>query len=169
MDRLTVQNEDGDVMLTVVGVCPNSEEEKPIRKLFAYEDTDLTPEGVVNLQKEVARLARESIEREKALARLEAEVQVWADAERDGQLVVLPYKLGDTVYVVREGWARECEMKVRNVFPTGIIKRGGLCNVCLTTEDSYLYAKLSDFGKTVFFTREDAEAALSEMKEATDG
>ena len=37
------------------------------------------------LQKEVASLAIESIEREKTLAKLEAEVMVWAKAEQEGR------------------------------------------------------------------------------------
>ena len=54
-------------------------------------------------QKEVAALAIESIEREKTLARLEAEVMVWAKAERDGLCVVLPCKRGDACFEIGSG------------------------------------------------------------------
>lgn len=54
-----------------------------------YEDTDLSPSDVVELQKEVIRLAQESVDREKTLANLEAEVAVWARTEKEGRLIIL--------------------------------------------------------------------------------
>ena len=80
-------------------------------ELQAYRDTGLDPQQVRNseralelvagildkkikeladLQKEVISLAQESVEREKKLAKLEAEVAHWAELAREGKVVVLP-------------------------------------------------------------------------------
>ena len=90
-------------------------------------------------------------------------------AEKSGQLVVLPCKVGDTVYVIDKGdyihafkpyvrpkTVREISWKAtsRKDLGWGLILSGGDCG----TSARY---KLSSIGKTVFLTREDAEAALA--------
>lgn len=91
------------------------------------------------------------------------------EADRDGRCVVLPCKVGEKAYVIDDGdyhskykaYAREKEVteiswkKVRNGkdLGFGLILKGGNCN----TSARY---KLSSIGKTVFLTREAAEAAL---------
>jgi hypothetical protein len=106
-----------------------------------------------DLQKEVASLAIESIEREKTLARLEAEVMVWAKAEQEGRLVALPCKVGDTVYAPFRKEVKEYK-----------IERVDIKGICFDSEDgAWIFLKHLQDG-TVFLTREQAEAALKEAQ-----
>ena len=94
-----------------------------------------------------------------------------AEAEKDRRLVVLPCKVGDTVYMIERifdidnGVCDEiCARKVighggNNLNKLWLIGSGGIYNV---------YIFVSDFGKTVFLTREEAEKALQEMEGKKD-
>ena len=68
----------------------------------------------------------------------------YEEAEEQGLLVRLPCKVGDTVYRLQyvDDWEKP------GFFTVGVAE---------TTFSIYL---LSEFGKTVFLTREEAEAAL---------
>lgn len=95
-----------------------------------------------------------------------------ADADKDWRCVVLPCKVGDTVYMIEHifdidnGVCDEiCARKVighggNNLNKLWLIGSGGICNVSIF---------VSEFGKTVFFTREEAEKALQEMEGKKDG
>lgn len=109
---------------------------------------------IERLTKEVTHLAIESVEREKALSKLEAEVSVWAEAEQDGRLVVLPCKVGDKVFSLSWNTKHE-KYEVCN----GIISnaRYDTIDKVIMVSDSERYYVL---GKRVFFTREEAAAAL---------
>lgn len=90
-----------------------------------------------------------------------------AEADKDGRLVVLPCKVGDTVYMIERifdidnGICDEiCARKVighggNNLNKLWLIGSGGICNA---------YIFVSEFGKTVFLTRAEAERALKEME-----
>jgi hypothetical protein len=106
-------------------------------RLVAYEDSGLSPE----------------------------EVQEIARAKAEGRLVVLPCKVGDTVFLILETFNDTFEIEesvVTRVFLTlkasyisCWIDCPGICNS--------LEYKLSDFGKTVFLSREEAEQALKAL------
>lgn len=95
-----------------------------------------------------------------------------AEADKDGRVVVLPCKVGDTVYMIERifdidnGVCDEiCARKVighggNNLNKLWVIGSGGICNVSIF---------VSEFGKTVFLTREEAEKALQEMEGKKDG
>ena len=81
-------------------------------------------------------------------------------------------KVGDTVYMIEHifdidnGVCDEiCARKVighggNNLNKLWLIGSGGICNV---------HIFVSEFGKTVFLTREEAEKALQEMEGKKDG
>ena len=94
------------------------------------------------------------------LDRLEAICQ----AERDGRCVVLPCKVGDMVYVL-DTWSNN-----PYIFKTTAkdIKIDGTL-ICYEGVDVWFKKQFLDFGKTVFLTREEAEAALTAMKESPNG
>ena len=86
----------------------------------------------------------------------------YEDLEEQGKLLKLPCAVGDTVYIVEDdcdyGW--DCYTKA-------------MCKNCeyrnLHIEEdifslSEIALHLNNFGKTVFITREEAEAALKEME-----
>ena len=94
-----------------------------------------------------------------------------AEADKDGRVVVLPCKVGDTVYMIERifdidnGVCDEiCARKVighggNNLNKLWLVGSGGICNA---------YIFVSEFGKTVFLTREEAERAIQEMEGKKD-
>lgn len=148
--------------------CPAFD--KLIERLAAYEDTGLTPEEVLPKDKadEIAmklmRLA--DLERLCSYDRL----RELAEADKDGRVVVLPCKVGDTVWIV--GTVRKLySAKVRTFFcghPSAVRgdDDGGHIHMIRTTECDI---PMQEFGKTVFLTREEAEKALREMEGKKDG
>ena len=90
-------------------------------------------------------------------------------AEADGRLLVLPCKVGDTVYVI--DWYLDCDIDGQGVCDD--YEKGGdiACGYChhnyvkkFVSKRQYESQKIEDFGKTVFLTREEAEAALAADK-----
>ena len=79
-----------------------------------------------------------------------------AKADKDGRLVVLPCKVGDTLFRVFAG--EILEHKVRNMRYLAI---QGRWDIDTTPFCPYVE---SSIGKTIFLTREEAEAALEAMK-----
>ena len=93
-----------------------------------------------------------------------------AEADKDGRVVVLPCKVGDTVWIV--GTVRKLySAKVRTFFcghPSAVRvdDDGGHIHMIRTTECDI---PMQEFGKTVFLTREEAEKALREMEGKEEG
>ena len=153
-------------------------------RLAAYEDGGCAPEEVPPKDKadEIAlKLMR--------LADLESlcsytRLRELAEADRDGRVVVLPCKVGDTVWAA-SGKIIKCEIDETYPCDSGEIEflvsfncDGADCKRCPFnnwTQDCFgeWYCdceygngafKDSDIGKTIFLTREEAEAALEAMK-----
>lgn len=136
-------------------------------RLAAYEDIGLTPEKIKApfTEDTMINLAAQAMGVEPSRLR---EI---AEADKDGRVVVLPCKVGDTVYMIERifdidnGVCDEiCARKVighggNNLNKLWLIGSGGIYNV-------YIFA--SEFGKTVFLTREEAEKALEEMEGKKD-
>lgn len=87
----------------------------------------------------------------------------YEDLEEQGLLVRLPCKVGDTVYVKLPACYKfkYAEAQVRDY--THFISCG-FCVVVTSTEFIKLAIPFSEFGKTIFLTREEAEKKLEEMK-----
>lgn len=125
-------------------------------RLAAYEDRECAPEGVLPKDKadEIAlKLMR--------LADLESlcsytRLRELAEADKDGRLVVLPCKVGDTVYFALLG--RIIEKQVFSIVSFSNSTR----IYCGGTSE---YFRPEDIGKTFFLTREEAEKALEAMKD----
>lgn len=152
MARMTKRFPDGKAVV----VCDSCEQKKDkqctfsecraslIKRLAAYEDIAELCGGVDRLRE-------------------------FAEADKDGRLVMLPCKVGDTVWIV--GAVRKLySAKVRTFFcghPSAV--RGdddhGRMHMIRTTECDI---PMQDIGKTVFFTREEAEKALQEMEAHAD-
>lgn len=102
-------------------------------------------------------------------------------AEQDGRLVVLPCKVGDTVYIITkcscediDGLYTECEFYGVGtddricVIPNGVKCPHQYRVVEYGVTGMNLIDFTKNFGKTVFLTRKDAEAALTQ-KQAIGG
>lgn len=90
-------------------------------------------------------------------------------AEQDGRLVVLPCKVGDTLWVTgRDNVPREMELEAPDI-RTVCTDEDNLCmSTCNRKPDGFCAYRLrndgADIGKTVFLTREEAEKALEARK-----
>ena len=122
-------------------------------RLAAYEDTGLSPEKV-SWMKEVIEAAFDN-----DTSRIERAHNLHV-ADKEGRVVVLPCKVGDTVYFALFG--RIIEKQVFSIVSFSNSTR----IYCGGTSE---YFRPEDIGKTFFLTREEAEKALQEMEGKKDG
>ena len=126
-------------------------------RLAAYEDTGLTPERCAEFARADAEgryIVMRDAEQE-GVARL----RELAKADKECRVVVLPCKVGDVVY----GFYGE-----KTILPM-VAKwietdTDGWCIAAQYVPMAPRFYRFSDFGKTVFLTREEAEAALKAVK-----
>lgn len=85
----------------------------------------------------------------------------YEDLEEQGLLVRLPCKVGDTVYVPTRNFISELRIIMISVDMHGTYFGWRLNSGIYPNLDGFSGSKL---GKTVFFTREEAEKKLEEMK-----
>lgn len=130
-----------------------------VDRLAAYEDTGLYPESVEALKLSMMGKAISEITEFDGLPI--DRLRELAEADKDGRCVVLPCKVGDTVWrIIRDGEPHITRDEVRDMYfaddMTPCIELVG-GRVTFTEK----------FGKTVFLTREEAERAMEEMEGAT--
>ena len=130
-----------------------------VDRLAAYEDTGLTPEEIKApfTEDTMINLAAQALGVEPSRLR---EI---AEADKDGQCVVLPCKVGDTVWrIVRDGEPHITRDEVRDMYFADDMT---LCVELVGGRVTFT----EKFGKTVFLSREEAEKALREMEGKKDG
>lgn len=136
--------------------------QKAIDKLAAYEDTGLEPEEIGDM-----KTAYDENQMPYMLEATGSEAVHIVDllqAEAEGRLVVLPVKVGDTVFAELSYDGGCSEIDTGKVFAIGIDERGTMW-VSVRFESGLKYHYPSDnIGKDVFLTRAEAEAALEKMK-----
>lgn len=145
-----------------------------LNQLAAFEDTGLTPEALKKPFTEDALLILAASVLRIGVDRL----RELAQADKDGRLVVLPCKVGDTVYA-RNHHGRIVDGDVQSIHQNYVAGKAGRWVVSVyypeyngTAESGLhpdflpmnMYYGLDDFGKTVFLTREEAERALEEVR-----
>lgn len=118
-------------------------------RLAAYEDTHMMPSDVTSMRMDMAIIAAlfngVDVDRMKELA----------EADKNGYVIIVPCKVGDTVYFALLGKIIEKQVFSIVAFSNSTrIYCGG------TSE----YFRPEDIGKTFFLTREEAEKALEAMK-----
>ena len=86
-----------------------------------------------------------------AKVKIQNRLRELAEADKDGRVVVLPCKVGDTVY--RLQYIEQTPGR----FTVGV------------APIEFMLIWLDDVGETIFLTREDAERALQEMEGKKDG
>lgn len=110
---------------------------------------------------------------------------IYEDAEEQGRLVVLPCKVGDTVYLktirkqmIIEGYSLlkctdfsslcyHCRCAEHDKTRRKGERVINVCPKCAFGEKCFQGFRLSDFNRTVFLTREDANTALTTSVEFT--
>lgn len=178
MERLTKRDNDGQAMMD----CQKCKADwtgkhgKPMAdctalycrnrlkdRIAAYEDSGCAPEEVLPKDK-----ADEIALKLMQLADLEnfcsyTRLRELAEADKDGRLVVLPAK---TVFELTWDAGSACDL----ICPVSVDGEG-CCSFCdkgalCIYERKCRQEHIEQIGKTVFLTREEAEAALEAMKDA---
>ena len=160
MERCTIRLKTGEAR------CSQLDGNVVVERLAAYEDTGLTPERCAEFAQADAEgryIVMRDAEQE-GVARL----RELAEADKAGRVIVLPCKVGDTVYtnnrVLGTDNAVHDEICTRRIKGYGgnalnkvwLIASGGYCDFSIFP---------SEFGKTVFLTREEAERAMEGRKD----
>ena len=132
-------------------------------RLAHYEDTGLTPAEVLSMHSEWSAMMSvlNSIGSYDRLREL-------AEADRDGRVLILPCKVGNTVYFVNAKHILEFTVVGYAVDETGIswVYSEHVDKTGHTYERTFIPDRI---GKTTFLTREEAEKALQEMEDKKDG
>ena len=113
--------------------------------LKQYEDTKRTPEQIEALEAAIMGKAVAQITEFEGLPI--ARLRELAVADKEGRVVVLPCKVGDTIW------------RLKRTFETYPDK-----SKPYTEADGFLLQDIWNVGKNVFLTREEAEKALAEME-----
>lgn len=115
-------------------------------RLKAYEDTGLEPESVEALKLSMMGKAIAEI---KEFSGLPVDLlRELAEADKDGRVVVLPCKVGDTVWRIKRTFEEYPDRSKPYIEPSG-----------------FLLQDVFNISKTVFLTREEAKKALEAMKD----
>lgn len=114
-------------------------------RLVKYEDTGLTPESVEALKLSMMGKAISEIKEFNGLPI--DRLRELAEADKEDRVVVLPCKVGDTAY--RLQYIEETPGR----YVVGV------------AEMKFSLEWVADVGKTIFATREEAEAALKEVND----
>lgn len=130
--------------------------------LKQFEDTGLTPKEVTALGGLFDYALKESKTLTEQLTLLKR-IRELAEADKEGRVVVLPCRVGDTVWrIVRDGEPHITRDEVRDMcFADDMTLCVELVGGRVTFTEK--------FGKTVFLSREEAEKALQEMEGKKDG
>ena len=157
MERLTKKRiDDGEAYLACVELRENEcdgqcticwRAGEAVDKLAAYEDTEFSTDASIKLAAQ-------------ALGTTPERLRELAEADKDGRVVVLPCKVGDTVWIT--GSVRRLySEKVRTFFcgdPS--YGRGEAGNNVQMIRTTGCDIPIHKFNKTVFLTREEAEKAM---------
>ena len=127
-------------------------------RLKAYEDTGIEPEAVETVK--LALAAKHMVDLETLNNTPISRLVELAEADKDRRVVILPCKVGDTVYFALLG--RIIEKQVFSIVSFSNSTR----IYCGGTSE---YFRPEDIGKTFFLAREEAEKALQEMEGKKDG
>ena len=165
MGRLTFEGNFCDIAQCRELPCKNGSvcsAKQAWERLKAYEDTGLTPEDIkapltadVFLKVAAQALGVDSVR-----------LRVLAEADKDGRCIVLPCKVGDTLWLT-SATRGVYNVKVRTFFcghPSavrGTDDDGGIQMIRTTECD----IPIKDFGKIAFFTREEAERTMEGRKD----
>ena len=148
MERLTFEGNFCEIAQCACMKCPydtDCSQKQVWERLKAYEDTGLEPEAVETVK--LALCAKHMVDLETLNNTPISRLVELAVADKDGRCVVLPCKVGDTIW------------RLKRTFETYPDK-----SKPYTEADGFLLQDIWNVGKNVFLTREEAEKALAEME-----
>lgn len=150
MERITFKGNFCDISMCRENPCPYNgicSQRQTWERLKEYEDTGMEPEDLKKAFNETAILKLAA----QAISTTPDHLRDLLHAEQDGRLVVLPCKAGNLIYVGRRpaiitqffGYVRERYF-----------------HAVFCDKNEGIDIPFEELGKTVFLTREEAEAAL---------
>lgn len=158
MDRLTFKGNfcdisrcQGEYRMTSECADGPCSQRKVWERLKDYEDTGLEPDVCAEYKKFEDEVVSKGVTFKRIIELMEA--------EKDGRLVVLPCNVGDTVYIA-SSTRGVYEAKVRTFFCGNCGYNGDSSPDVRMIRTTSCDIPMKDFDKTVFLTREEAEAAL---------
>ena len=151
IERITFEGNFCDISMCRENPCPYNgmcSQRQTWERLKKYEDTGLEPEDLKKAFNETAILKLAA----QALSTTPDHLRDLLQAEQDGRLVVLPCKAGNLIYVGRRpaiitqffGYVRERYF-----------------HAVFCDKNEGIDIPFEELGKTVFLTREEAEAAMA--------
>ena len=164
MERLTFEGNFCDIAQCRELPCKydgNCTQKEVWERLKAYEDAGLSPQACA-----------EAREIEETLSGYDYSISRMVElmkADKDGRVLILPCKVGDTIYFARANPILQYkvtgyemgEASISQVRSKHVDKETGL-----TFNFTF---RPGSIGKTVFLSREEAEKALQEMEDKKDG
>lgn len=161
MERLTTYEpvEGGIPFVTV------KDEQDALQRLAAYEDTGLLPEDFKKAFNENVLLKLTA----QYLGTTPDRLHEWAKADKEDRLVALPCKVGDTVYSTLDDLGHSYKCEVTGVYLSRREHESYVELDPISYRGSKYGALFGAFGKTVFLTREEAEAALAGERKDGEG
>ena len=153
MERLTFEGNFCDIAQCRDSACQQSgtcTQRLVWERLKQFEDAVQTPKKAAWAKKTIEMAFSDDMSEVERLREL-------YKADKDGRVVVLPCKVGDVLYAAESA----------PVIPLHVMEVA--IYLALEGEDGGDYERISNIGKTVFLTREEAEKALQEMEGKKDG
>ena len=172
MERLTVKCDDGHwgLSLTIYDKAIPSRilEKLPIAidRLAAYEDTGLEPEEVSQIKLAIMGKSLAEIKEFEGVS-INRMIEL-TQAEKDERLVVLPCKVGDMVWCISRAYKTISQYTAAGYLNDGFrwkVRMKKTIPSWVGNKTEHKYVAFNAFGKTVFLTREEAEAALKKREE----
>ena len=150
-----------------------------LEEIQQYRAIGLTPEMVKEMIESEKQASIQAIFRGAELELYQEigtveEFKALKDAEEQGLLLRLPCKVGDMLYHISSYYNVVIPVRLNDIIVSfaGIDNYPKQYNCCSFDECGDVYEDFefdnSDFGKTVFLAKEEAEQALAEMKEGAE-
>lgn len=157
MERLTKY----EVVGGHVHAVPTGDVDQAMMRLAAYEDTGMYPESVEALKLSMMGKAISEITEFEGLPI--DRLRELAEADKDGRLLVLPCKVGSTVYT--EFCGKVVEKYIGQFHVNGYTEPRLWADIDCDWASTQCVRWDLAVGKTVFLTREEAEKAQEEEKD----
>lgn len=145
--------------------------EKRLHKIFGEESTFSLADVIDTLETKLSEPDKKHPVNARILTYEEADKwQEYKNLEEQGLLVRLPCKVGDVVWelcLCDDGNYKIFPMIVKTISEYGTLRQVKkdvtIWNIYAESDYTYVYKNFTDFGKTVFITKEEAEKKLEEF------
>ena len=156
MERMTFEGNFCDIAQCRELPCPYNgacSQRKVWERLAAYEETGLTPEQCENAKTIIESAFSDDTSKAERIREL-------LKADKDGRVVVLPCKVGDTVYFRTYDCNGTVDLGIQPHKVTAVVG-----NAIVRGEYTDVGLSQGQYGVSWFLTREEAESALEAMKD----